>query len=323
MSAELFERILDRLLKLKLFDREHVSTVKLYNWGEPFLNPEINSILSILKKNGLYADISSNFIAMPEIDKDLLSVISGVIFSLSGFSQESYGRIHGASLYKTLENFEDLYIKIRKASPDTKISISWHRYRFNENELWQAYKYFDRPGIRFLPNVAYLNDLSEMLSFSQGRLAGARQVQAQKDLFLDYIYRELDYHKQRSQEYLCFMKDQLVIDENGQVLLCCGMSSFDREHVLGNILEMSSEEIFRKKSLDPICPICVASGLPRAIGAARSKTLPPGGKRKYFKLWLRCNLADPCLKYLYLNFGAAVKNLPAGGEIFRRIRKMV
>ena len=323
MSPGLFEQILNRLFELELLDRDHVSTIKLYNWGEPFLNPEINEILGILKKNKLYADVSSNFIFKPEIDKDLLPVINGAIFSLSGFSQDSYGKIHGASLDKVLENFDDFYKKIRRFAPDTKISIAWHRYRFNESEFWQAYRYFDRPSIRFLPTVAYLNDLPEMLSFAQGRLSETRQRQAQSDLFLEHISQELAYYKQRSKHYRCFMRDQLVIDESGQLLLCCGMSAFDQEHVLGNILEMSREDVFRKKSLDLICPICISSGLPRAIGSIGRKPLPPGGKGGYIKLWLKFNLADPFLSYLYSKVGGIIKDLPGGGKIFRMIRNAI
>lgn len=164
MSPVLFGQILDHLLNIGLLHRDHTPTIGLFNWGEPFLNPEINDILKILKKKKLYAGVSSNFIVKPEIDKDNLPVISKVTFSLSGFSQDSYGKIHGASLNKVLDNFEDFYDKIRDYAPNTNLRIAWHRYTFNERELWEAYKYFDRPGIRFHPVIAYLNDLHEMLS---------------------------------------------------------------------------------------------------------------------------------------------------------------
>jgi organic radical activating enzyme len=322
MSPGLFEQILNRLTGLGLLDRDHVSAIKLYNWGEPFLNPEINKILGILKKNKLFADVSSNFIVKPEIDKGLLTVISSVTFSLSGFSQESYGKIHGAALDMVLDNFEDFYKKINVSAPDAKIIISWHRYKFNENELWEAYKYFDRPGIRFLPTVAYFNDLPEMLSFARGKLPEIRQTRAQGELFLDHISRGLAYHKQRSKNYRCFMRDQLVIDESGQLLLCCGMNAFDQEHVLGNILEMSVDDIFKEKMRDPICPTCISSGFPRAINAIGHKPLPPGGKSRFIKLWLQFNLSDPCLSYLHSKVGGIVKGLPGGGNIFRKLKKM-
>jgi len=49
------------------------------------------------------------------------------------------------------------------------------RYTFNENEFWDAFRYFRRPGVRFEPAIAYLNDLSEMLGFLRGQLAGDRR----------------------------------------------------------------------------------------------------------------------------------------------------
>lgn len=323
MSPGIFEKIIDHLFSLEILNSDNASTIKLYNWGEPFLNPEINKILDILKKNKLFADVSSNFIIKPQIENDLLPVISGVTFSLSGFSQASYGKIHGASLAKVLDNFEGFYNNLCCYSPDTKICISWHRYLFNESEFWAAYRYFDRPGIRFLPTVAYFNDLPEMLSFTKNNLPETRLKQAQSDLFLDHISQSLNRHKQQTKNCRCFMWDQLVIDENGQLLLCCGMTSHDHEHVLGNILEMSSEDIFSKKSLSPICPSCIASGFPKAIGSIGYKYLPPGGKGDFIKLWSQYSLAWPCFRYLNSKIGIVIKYLPGGGKLFRKLRNML
>ncbi|HVO66755.1 MAG TPA: hypothetical protein VMT12_09755, partial [Syntrophales bacterium] len=136
ISASLFERILKRLLELNIIDRSTTNSISLYIWGEPFLNPQINDILQILRKNDLYARISSNFIKSPEIESKNLPTIGVLTFSLSGFSQDSYGKIHGASLSKTLENFEHIYEKLRIHSPETLIYIAWHRYLFNESEFW-------------------------------------------------------------------------------------------------------------------------------------------------------------------------------------------
>ena len=145
----MFEKIINHLLAEGFIDRSHAQAVFLYNWGEPFLNPEINHILEIVKKETLLAVISTNFIVSPEIDIENLKIIREIIFSLSGFTQKSYGKIHGASLQKVLRNFESFYTALRSHSPETLIFISWHRYAFNEDEFWDAYKYFDRPGVVF------------------------------------------------------------------------------------------------------------------------------------------------------------------------------
>lgn len=322
MSPVLFEQILDHLLNIGLLHRDHTSTIHLYNWGEPFLNPEINDILKILKKKKLYAGISSNFIVKPEVDKDNLQVISNITFSLSGFSQDSYGKIHGASLHKVLYNFEDFYDKIRNYAPNTILHIAWHRYTFNEGELWEAYKYFDRPGIRFHPKIAILHVLSEMLSYAEGGLSGLsedRQRQAETDLFLNHIPQKLAYHRQRSKHYHCFMWNYLVIDETGQLLLCCGMANNDLDHILGNVLEMSAEEIWQKKLSDLICKTCISSGWPRAADSIGNKPLPPGGNDDYFKLWCQLNLLDG----LGPKGARIIRNLPMGEEIVRMIKKIL
>jgi MoaA/NifB/PqqE/SkfB family radical SAM enzyme len=319
MSRALFENILNHLFDIGLLPRDYTSAINLYNWGEPFLNPELNDILEVLKKKKLRAAISSNFIVKPELDKDNLSVISIIILSLSGFTQNSYGKIHGASLKRVLDNFEDLYQKIRNYSPNTRILIAWHRYRFNESELWEAYKYFDRPGIHFHPTVAALNDLPEMLSYAEGVLPEDRRKQAEDDLFLDYISQGLAYHRQRSKQYHCFDWKSLVIDETGQLLLCCGMSNEDTDHVLGNVIEMSAEEIWQKKLSDPICKTCISSGGPRMYvsGMYYKKPLPSGEKGSYFKL--RYQL---CLFGVIDRGTRIIRLLPGGEQIICMLRKM-
>lgn len=276
MSSALFKQILERLLERDILDIGKNRNISLYNWGEPFMNPEINDILQILKRKELRARISSNFIRAPNINKDCLPVIGSLALSLSGFSQETYGKIHGASLNKTLDNFERLYEEIRKHSPQTYIYIAWHRYLFNESEFWDAHKYFDRPGINFIPSVAHFNDLYVTMDFLRGKLPENRKDEAGKDLFLDYILEGLDRIKKESNEdYHCPEWDRLVIDETGQLLLCCGVTRYDSEHVLGNILEMSEQEIWRSKSRMPFCSECISSGVARWCHDSSFQMMPP------------------------------------------------
>lgn len=320
MSPAFFEKIINHIKKIGLLNTDKVvgkkQSISLHNWGEPFLNPELNGILQVLKKIDFQANVSSTFIVNPKIDNDLLSVLGNVTFSLSGFSQASYERIHGFSLSRVLENFETFYTKIRKYSPGTTINIAWHRYRFNENELWDAYNYFKRPGIVFAPVVAYINDLSEMLSYVNGEMPDDRKQQVEKDMFLDRLTRNSErrslekkknvqgysaasigygndespktkgvegipillhgalaknrliednsgslMHKSSASDtrYDCHMWTQLVIDEVGQVLLCCGMTSEDKNQIIGNIFDLTAESFWAKRVKDPFCQKCFST----------------------------------------------------------------
>jgi MoaA/NifB/PqqE/SkfB family radical SAM enzyme len=281
MPPALFEEILVHLFDIGILDRNRSRKIPLYNWGEPFLNKRVNEILGILRNYGQFANISSNFIHVPEIDHDALSTIKHLTLSLSGITQDTYGRIHGHRIEEVLDNFDRFYALLRQHSPETKINISWHRYQFNEHEFWEAFKYFKRPGIAFGPVTAFFNDGQEMMDYVQGTLAEDRMVMAQEDLFLESISKSIAYHRERSIGYKCPAWNSLVLSELGQVLLCCAYGQYD-SHRFGNILELSADEVWKRKSSDPICDQCVSQGLARYYHEQRlytptEKPLPPGG----------------------------------------------
>lgn len=321
MPPVLFEKILRHLFEIGIIENNYTATFYLYNWGEPFLNPEINKILRILSSKNIYVGISSNFIAKPNIDQECLSTLSAIVFSLSGISQSAYGRIHGASVDNTLNNFNDFYMRLRRYAPKTKIIISWHRYLFNENEFWKAFKYFDRPGISFKPIVAFLNDGLEIKNYLNGQLAEDRKRQMEKDIFLGHFHKILTYHKKKSNNYRCPAGDHLVIDETGQLLLCCGVTRYD-SRVLGNALEMDAKDIWNSKLTNHSCGECISSGLARwaynqEIGGFHDKTWPSGNHLNRLKLWFQCN--NPSLASV--NFLARVfKKLPYGAKIIHLLK---
>jgi pyruvate-formate lyase-activating enzyme len=321
MPPSLFAQILEYISRLDLLNKVVNPTINLYNWGEPTLNPDLNDILQILKKNNLYADISSNFIIKPSIVDEFFPVLKTVTFSLSGFTQESYATIHGASLNKVLKHFNEFYEKASKLSPSTKIIIAWHRYIFNESEFWNAYKFFKRPGIIFKPYVAFINDLLEMLEFLEGSLSTERYRHAEKNIFSHHIRQRIAYHQEKSQNYNCPAWNDLVIDETGQLLLCCGITGYDLEHVIGNILEMSKAEIMERKSSDPLCQRCISHGLARwyyneNIGGSHDLPWPRGGNLYFLKLWILCNV--------YFNLPLKFNKHPYGKwslSLLKKIRK--
>jgi MoaA/NifB/PqqE/SkfB family radical SAM enzyme len=322
MSSAMFEKIINHIFDLDIFAK-HVNSVGLFNWGEPFLNPQLNEILLLLKKKNLYAGISSNFIKKPQIETELLSVIRSVTFSISGFTQESYGRIHGASIEKVLKNFEDFYAKLRKYSPATFINIAWHRYKFNENEFWDAYRYFKRPGIYFAPTVAFFNNQNEFFNFSMGKLPENRLKEAEQDIHLSHLQQALESNKKKSASYRCFLHDQLVIDETGQMLLCCATHrEFSALPVLGNVLTMSANEIWRKNQPNSFCKKCVSSGVPRYLNNIRKydKRWPPNGGIDRLVLWY--SHKHP-VSWIRSNISSAMKKaLPNGDRIVEKLKAL-
>lgn len=317
MPPILFEQIMSHLLKIGIIDQNNPVAIALYNWGDPFLNPKINDILQILKNKKLKAKLSSNFIATPNIGKELLPVMDSVKLSLSGFSQESYGRIHGASLNRVLNNFENFYEDIRKYSPKTKIRIAWHRYLFNEKEFWGAYRYSNRLGIHIDPVTAFLNDGIKMRDFLRGELSEDEIKKTEKDVFLNRIKKSVIYHKKKSKNYYCPQWKQVVIDESGQLLSCCVFTRYDYDYVLGNILDMSSEEILNRGLFNIPCNECISSGLARFVH--NMDTSFPAGKGLHF---LKFKIYNCCHNREFMKICIRLfKKLPYSGKVIHAVTK--
>jgi len=309
-SPIFFKKIIDHLFTIGIIDKKDLPHINLYNWGEPFLNSNINDILQILKNNNLRAGISSNFIKLPDINKELLSVLNNVTFSLSGYSQSSYGKIHGATLKKVIANFETFCEDVKTHSPKTKIMIYWHRYLFNEHEFWSMHKKLNRHGISFGSVIAYLNDGIVMKRFLKDELSEDYIKRVKKDIFLDVIKKDVSNHKKKSKNYRCPQWDSIVIDESGQLLLCCCVTKYDYDCVLGEVCNMSSEEIWEKKLNHSFCDECISLGIARFVHNPNSSL--PNGKGLYI-----------LKQKFYLNFrkniGQILEKLPYGKNVISRL----
>src|SRR5262245_60403754 len=103
IQPEFFRRILEHLRETSLLPKRRI--VNLYVWGEPLLHPEINALLSIVKEYGHKAYISTFLPKPPNLSNESLNILHGVTLSLSGMTQESYGRIHGHKISALFDNF--------------------------------------------------------------------------------------------------------------------------------------------------------------------------------------------------------------------------
>ena len=256
MTADKFEKI---ILRLKEFGfLSNCSLIELYNWGEPFLNPQINEILCILGKYNLKAGISSNFIKKPDINPNNYQFIGYVAFSLCSLETEKYRRIYGADLEKTLSNFDSFIMEKNNHNKSITAVIHFLKYRFNESESGRARKYFKNKGVNvFKSFYAGINDGHMMINYLKtGNLDGYES--ANIDLDLKKFHRVLS----KCKEEQCFMKKSyIVINESGNLSLCCGVTSQDKEYNLGNILELGKEDIFLLKNA-PLCNVCEKLKIP-------------------------------------------------------------
>jgi len=239
-----------------IYSRE--TLVRLANWGEPMLHPELNEILKILKKNDLNFALSTNASKFVNLENDILGNLHELKFSVPGFSQSSYDRIHGFNLEGILKNIEMFCKNIRKEGSSAKLRMAYHLYQFNIDEIDAAMKFCNLNGIEFSPYSAYLNDFNLAKAYLNKSISTELLGRIGKDLFLHYVDELI---ARTPQDYQCPQFNILTIDEYCNVLTCCALPKDHPEYSLGNLFTLSSDDIRKSKLSQKVCIECVKLGI--------------------------------------------------------------
>ena len=254
IPVEEFRDGINRLYELNFLKKD--TQVGLYNWGDPLLHPELEKIMSVLTDVDLNYSLSSNgsrFVPVSPMYLDNLAVLR---FSLPGFSQQSYDRVHGLQFGKVLEHIRQ-WIEVL---PDFTVEIAYFLYNFNYSEMKAAFEYFSDLKVVFNVKMPFLMDFYDASAVLSGRSNPERMEEISKYLHLEYI----DAVKiQQPGDYLCpLLSSQLVIDEYNNVVTCCAISKTSNYYSLGSLISLDREQILGLKSSVPICRGCTRIGLP-------------------------------------------------------------
>ena len=250
LSAKELTKAIDHLKSYHLITSDCL--IDLFNWGEPFLNPELITILEILQAQGLRIGLSTNASQYVEIPAHLLSGIEYLILSISGFSNESYGRIHGLNLDRVKQNVERLGDYFYKNDQSGKLIMNFHVYQHNLSEIEAANEFCLQHHICFSPHIAYLADEAIFVEYLEGTLGHDILQEASKEILLGLLNAET------SHSFQCPQKENLVLDENMHVLPCCLFTSSEQ---IGSLYDFTSMDSLRR-SLDSwgYCDRCISSG---------------------------------------------------------------
>jgi MoaA/NifB/PqqE/SkfB family radical SAM enzyme len=140
-----------------MFTERHPDRVaiEISNWGEPFLNPELPSILRIASARGLRLR-ADNGTTLNDVGPELLELLvtsgfDSLHVSIDGATQETYARYRrGGSLKQVLANLAILDAT-KKAHGSSKPRLVWQFIAFghNEHEIDAARIQADRLGMHF------------------------------------------------------------------------------------------------------------------------------------------------------------------------------
>lgn len=258
ISVPDFGRVLDRLLTLELA-RPGYTVVRLFNWGEPIVHPNLNGIVAELNARKLYAGISTNVSKKTNFTVST-SGFRQFTFSVPGWSQASYDKIHGLKFDRVVANMEATISNMRATGFRGRFELSFHVYQFNAfEELEAAQRWAKRHRVDFHPYYAYINDYTVMKKHRKGELPPDTVNDFSRKLFLHYVD---DLIASQPADWECPQWDnKLTINHKGQVLLCCVVPESHEASVLGSIFELSREEILSKKKTSKECDDCLGCGI--------------------------------------------------------------
>jgi pyruvate-formate lyase-activating enzyme len=125
MSPENFGLALDKILR----EDPLVGAVALYNWGEPLLHPQLPEIISICRKRGVHAAVSSNLSFKRDFSEVVKAGPTWFRASVSGV-EKNYEITHTGGRWELfLENLHTLtHLKEQYAS-EMEIEVFYHIYK--------------------------------------------------------------------------------------------------------------------------------------------------------------------------------------------------
>jgi MoaA/NifB/PqqE/SkfB family radical SAM enzyme len=247
-----FESAVELLYKGELVDSS--SRFDLYNWGEPFLHPNFIEILQILGNYQARYRLSTNAAKYIKLPSVLTGNLTRLTITIPGFSQTSYDRVHGLNFDLILKNIQQF---ANNLGPN-KIWITYLIHQFNLDEIREAYRYFQKLGIRLAVTVAYMNDYNLSRNYLVGSVSSDQLKKMGKELFLFYV-ENLIYS--RPKDFICPQFSILALDEFCNVLTCCAVPKGHPDYSLGSLFSLTADEIRQGKPKRDVCHECGRLGI--------------------------------------------------------------
>jgi radical SAM protein with 4Fe4S-binding SPASM domain len=232
MTIELFKIIIAKL--------PFVKQISLFNWGEPFLCPDIIPIIQHAKSLGKDVLIHSNFsLNMNDdfMDQIVESGLDGLVLSIDGFSKDAYSAYRrGGRIEVVMANLERI-VHIREYKGHGP-HIIWKFIinNFNVHEILMAKEYAKKLGIGFVVDKMGLgDDLVDAILKDN--------LDDRIEYWVGNVPEELKaYPRSKPSEPCSSLINYIFINPDGLVSPCCWTSS--RSSTFGDLAHQSFDNIW-------------------------------------------------------------------------------
>jgi MoaA/NifB/PqqE/SkfB family radical SAM enzyme len=262
MNLDVFKSVFDKII----LETPSISHISLYSWGEPLLHPYIDKIIDYVHEKNVAVALSSNLSIKfgNRIDKIIKSGPDYLKVSLSGFYPTAYDKTHqGGDINLVKENLYLIRRLLDKYKTKTLVDINYHLYKDNSGEnIEQMEKLADELGFVVSKTYALVMPLERVLSHLDGK-PDFQTKQLQSNLLVT-----IDEGIKASSEVplpknTCpFRENQININADLSVPVCCTVWERDKNVVAKNFLETNIAEINSNKKQVDLCNKCMNLRLP-------------------------------------------------------------
>ncbi|MGA5585379.1 radical SAM protein [Pseudomonas siliginis] len=260
MQLDMFTQIVDKAR------REGVKAIFLYNWTEPLIHPRIGEFVEIINAAGLQSGISSNLNLAKNIETAMLANPWFFRVSLSGFHQDTYRQGHvGGDIEVVKQNMIKLHDLKQRHGLNTLIEVYYHRYLDNLEEEGLMREFSERLGFNFSTGYSVMMPLEKTFAIIEDDASVTdTDRETLKRLALPPYEDLVNLVKQYPKQACTLKDDWLVLDCNGNTVLCCTIFN-QAEYSVGKYLDMPVQELMSRKSTQKncvdLCNRCAKNGL--------------------------------------------------------------
>ena len=133
---------------------DYLLLIVLWNWGEPFLNPDLIPMIACAKSKNIVVHSSTNGnLKLDDETADRLveSGLDSLVLGIDGATQETYSAYRkGGNLEKVIANIRTIVrAKIKEGSPTPYLTLRFVVMQHNEKELPAAHQLARELGVDF------------------------------------------------------------------------------------------------------------------------------------------------------------------------------
>ncbi len=204
--------------------KDHLLEVRLYNWGEPFLNPDIFDLIAHARDARIHSVISSNMsVKVQDLGERVLSAgLRQLRVSIDGLEQETLEKYRRRAEFEVIrENIRSIVeAKKRHKSPYPRIECAFLVFRHNEHEAAQLSQLKEEWGVdSFFPGSAFIYSDSFV-----PRNEDFPPIQTMFDKACQFLYFEL------------------MVEADGKVSPCC--TNTDSRFDIGSVEDLGDLRAF-------------------------------------------------------------------------------